>query len=387
MSDNDECVKFTEKLFNKLKSENELRTTKTGFNFVHASVDSVKNLIKEMEPAAQGNSGISSKILKLIPDKLAPILTKIINFAITTSSIPEDWKSALVTPLFKNKGKTTDLNNYRGISVLAPMAKIFEKVLAIQITGYFEKNKIFTPHQHGFRKGHSCETALHELISDLNKARDKKLINLLLFIDFKKAFDTVDSKLLLAKLFHYGFDTASLLLVADYFNNRHQKTKIGNSFSKSNLILLGVPQGSILGPLFFLIFINDLLHFLLDVSAKLFADDTTLYCSGAELGDLHCRFDRIIKLLLEWCSKNRIDINWKKTFFMVITNKRIKIPESFMFSDIEIKCVDEFKLLGVTIDNKLNFNSHISNISHCINSKLFSIKRIFYLSTSVTFFP
>jgi hypothetical protein len=141
MSDNDECVKFTEKLFNKLKSENELRTTKTGFNFVHASVDSVKNLIKEMEPAAQGNSGISSKILKLILDKLAPILTKIIDFAITTSSIPEDWKSALVT-LFKNKGKTTDLNNYRGISVLAPMAKIFEKVLAIQLTGYFEKNRI-----------------------------------------------------------------------------------------------------------------------------------------------------------------------------------------------------------------------------------------------------
>ncbi len=135
-------------------------------------------------------------------------------------------------------------------------------------------------------KGHSCETALHELISDLNKARDKKLINLLLFIDFKKAFDTVDSKLLLAKLFHYGFDTASLLLVADYFNNRHQKTKIGNSFSKSNLILLGVPQGSKLGPLFFLIFINDLLHFLLDVSAKLFADDTTLYCSGTELRDI-----------------------------------------------------------------------------------------------------
>ncbi len=146
-----------------------------------------------MEPSSPGNSGISSKIMKLIPDTLVPIFTKIINCSISTSSIPEDWKSALVTPLFKNKGKTTDLNNYRGISVLSPMAKIFEKVLAIQITRYFDKNGLFSSHQHGFRKGHSCETALHELISDLNKARDKKLVNMLLFIDFKKAFDTVDS--------------------------------------------------------------------------------------------------------------------------------------------------------------------------------------------------
>jgi len=90
------------------------------------------------------------------------------------------------------------------------MAKIFEKILSLQINNYFESNKLFTPHQHGFRKGHSCETSLHELISDLNKPRDKKLSSLLLFIDFKKAFDTEDSNLLLTKLFHYGFDTASL---------------------------------------------------------------------------------------------------------------------------------------------------------------------------------
>lgn len=145
---------------------------------------------------------------------------------------------------------------------------------------------MFVSHQHGFRQGHSCESALHGLISDINEARDKKLTSLLLFIDFKKAFDTVDSKLLLSKLFHYGFDIGSLLLIADYFTNRSQKPKIGNSISESKPILLGVPQGSILGPIFFLIFINDLLFYLSDVSAKLFADDTTLYCRGSELDRL-----------------------------------------------------------------------------------------------------
>ena len=151
-----------------MKKENKFKTSLKGFSFHHASVDFVKQLVQEMEPSSPGISGISSKIMKLIPDTFTPIFTKLINSAIDSGSIPEDWKSALVTPLFKNKGKTTDLNNYRGISVLSPMAKIFEKVLATQITKYFEKDELFTPHQHGFRKGHSCETALHELISDLN---------------------------------------------------------------------------------------------------------------------------------------------------------------------------------------------------------------------------
>jgi hypothetical protein len=125
------------------------------------------------------------------------------------------------------------------------------------------------------------------------------------------------------------------------------------------------------------------LNYLVDVSAKLFADDTTFYCSEEKLDSLILRFEGIIKQLLKWCSRNRLDINWNKTFFMVITNKRIKIPEAFTFNDITIKCVNEFKLLGITIDNKLSFESHISNLSQTINSKLFSIKRIFYLSTSV----
>ena len=204
------------------------------------------------------------------------------------------------------------------------MSKIFEKLLARQISYYFESNNLMNEGQHGFRKGHSCETALHELISDINKARDKKLISLLLFIDFRKAFDTVDSNLLLTKLFHYGFDTNALKIVADYFTNRNQITKINSICSASNSIKLGVPQGSILGPLFFLIFINDLPPFLNKLKSKLFADDTTLYHQHSDIKQLIYEFTLYCRPLLDWCSFNRIDINWSKTFCMFITNKRVK---------------------------------------------------------------
>ena len=154
---------------------------------------------------------------------------------------------------------------------------------------YFSANKLFYTEQHGFRKGYSCETALHELLSDINKARDLKQIVLLLFVDFRKAFDTVDSHLLIDKLIHYSFDNNALKLISNYFSDRKQIIKQWDPNQTLNTelmpVTLGVPQGSCLGPLFFLIFINDLLHFF-DLSTKLFADDTSLYLTNDDIKQL-----------------------------------------------------------------------------------------------------
>jgi len=294
-----------------------------------------------------------------------------------------EWKFAIVTPIYKGKGSRSDVNNYRGISVLSPISKLFEKCIASQIFDYFESNNLFFIGQHGFRKNFSCETALHELISLINNSLDKRLINLLLFIDFKKAFDCVDAGLLLSKLFHYGFDNNSINFLKSYFSDRFLKIKVGDCLSDLIALLLGVPQGSVLGPLFFLIFINDLPFFINNVIAKLFADDTTFFAAGENLDKLISTFSLTFKLLMEWCQFNRIDLNVDKTYLMVITRKRIVIPDTIVLNGVSIKVVRQFKLLGVILDDKMLFNKHIASICIKINFRLYSIKKLFYLATSV----
>ena len=292
--------------------------------------------------------------------------------------------TAVVTPLFKNKGDKNDTNSYRGISVLPSIAKLFEKILAYQIIIFLNVNNLLFKGQHGFRSHHSCETALHELLSEINTIRDKRLICLLLFIDFRKAFDLVDSSKLIRKLFHLGFDNNALELIKNYFEDREQTVKFNNKNSTFQSINLGVPQGSVLGPLFFLIFINDL-AFILDLMCKMFADDTTLYDKNSDLDSLIRKFKHDLDPLINWCKYNKLDLNWSKTYFMFITNKRIKnkLPKHITIDGNDVEVVESFKLLGVTIDNKLTFSKYCSDVKKNINIKIFSIKRLFYLSTAV----
>jgi hypothetical protein len=180
-------------------------------------------------------------------------------------------------------------------------------------------------------------------------------------------------------------------MIANYFTDRHQSVKYEKKMSPLMAFLLGVPQGSVLGPLFFLLMINDLAY-IIELMCKMFADDTTLGDVDKVLNTLINRFVNKLKTLLDWCKFNKLDINWSKTFFMFVTNKRVKLPKEITVGtklvndkkeDIKVSVVNSFKLLGVTIDNKLNFTEHCSNLKKIINKKLYSIKRLFFLCTSV----
>ena len=201
---------------------------------------------------------------------------------INQSIFINEWKTAIITPLYKNKGNIEDLNNYRGISELAPLAKIFEKLLSKRIKDYYEHNNLFFIGQHGFRSNHSCGTAIHQIVSACLANIDKRLVNIL-FIDFKKAFDMLDQNLLIYKLLNYGFDNQAIKLMIHYFLNRFAITKSNKIISSLLAIVLGFPQGSVLGPLLFIIFIDDLLFYLISILTKLFADDTTLIFANCDL--------------------------------------------------------------------------------------------------------
>jgi hypothetical protein len=248
---------------------------------------------------------------------------------------------------------------------------------------HFQLNGLLSDDQHGFRPGHSCETAIHEIVANCYKNLDKKLITLLLFVDFKKAFDMVNPDFVLLKLFHYGFDNNSLNLLRDYFRNRCQITRVNGAVSTPLPISMGVPQGSVLGPLLFLIYINDLPAYLDENGCKLFADDTTVECAGESIGVVNSKLGKVCEKLIEWCDYNMLLINWSKTFVMYITSKRVARPKEFIVQNNKIEAVEQFKLLGVIIDNKLTFSQHVSNVRKSIFKKLYSIKRLFYLSFQV----
>ena len=385
-----ECSSFINRVFkNDERLERNRQNSQSEFSFRHTSHTILEKLISQLDTSSSpGVTEIATKILKSSSSAIAPFLARLFNSCIDKSALPDEFKQAIVTPLYKNKGNADDINNYRGISVLPPIAKVFEKLLAEQARIYFEVNKLFFSGQHGFRTSHSCESALHELMSKALSNMDKKLINLMLFVDFKKAFDMVDPKLLLVKLLNYGFANSAIFMLRNYFADRKQQVKINEVRSDFVPIELGVPQGSVLGPFLFLVFINDLPSFLSSVYTKIFADDTTLLFESNTIEQCIVESKKEINLLTDWCDHNRLFINWDKTFIMFITNKRVTKPKVVKINNHEVKVVDDFRLLGITLDSKLAFTKHVSLLSLSINRKMFAIKRIYYLSQDVrvTFF-
>ena len=328
----DSCKRFCNNHFDSLIANGTIKPQI--FSFSLTNRNEVLELLMDLsESSGPGFAGIPTKLLKKVSNLIAPFLSTLINKCLMSGIIPNDWKVALVTPLYKNKGDENDMNNYRSISVLSPIAKVFEKIVYKQIFYYFHTNNLLVDNQHGFRPNRSCETALHTIVSQMMKILSDRSVGLFIFIDFKKAFDTVDTNLLILKMERYGFDKKSLELLINYFFSRMQMVKIEEHSSNLKEVKLGVPQGSVLGPLLFLIFINDLVFYVKSFDVKLFADDTTLSLIDKHLDLLLARFNYSICELTSWCRANRIDINLLKTEAMLITRKRNIVYPEFILID------------------------------------------------------
>ena len=284
-----------------------------------------------------GPDGISSKLLKLIMPQILTPLCHLFNLSFQTGYIPIQLKTAKVIPIFKS-GDKNSYNNYRPISLLNSFSKLLEKIVARQMLGFLNKNKTIYNHQYGFRKNHSTIHPVLQFVDKILEALNKPVpeYSLGIFLDLKKAFDTVNFDILLSKLDHYGFRGVSNLWFKNYLTSRKQYVCINGESSSVNQLFCGVPQGSVLGPLLFLIFINDLPN-CTSFFTLLFADDTTFQIKNQNLAALFNTANIELDKASAWFSANKLTLNVSKTKFILFRNKKMHVN----FENINLKVGEE----------------------------------------------
>ena len=313
---------------------------------------------------------LSIKLFKLNFTSIVFVLCKLINRCFAKGEFPECLKSATIVPIFK-KGDPHSIQNYRPISTLPYIAKIFEKCLYSRLLNYFTNHQLISNHQFGFLPGKSTTDALSSFMEFQYKALNSKAFSLNIFIDLAKAFDTIDHSILLSKLQRYGIRGLPLKLIQSYIRNRKYKVKLGNSYSTETISNIGTAQGSVLASLFFIIYINDLPLYLKNSFPILYADDTTLCFKNTSLDAALSSCNSELEKFYNWCTANKLTINLDKTCFMLITNKNAPdLTQVLKINSTYLKRVDAHKFLGVIIDSRLTFNPHISEISNKISKSI-----------------
>ena len=329
---------------------------------------------------AKGLDNISPLFLKIAAPVIAQPLCHVLNCSVQSGIFPSQWKLAKVTPLHK-KGPTDCMGNFRPISILCTLSKILERHVHNHLYNYLMTENLLHPSQSGFRPNHSCETALAHMTDAWINALDKGNMVGTLFIDLRKAFDSVDHSLLLKKLSIYGCSEPSMEWFKSYLTNRWQCVDIKNVHSEYEPVSCGVPQGSILGPLLFLLFVNDLSLCLSHCTASLYADDSTAYVFGQDLKAIEEKLNVDARNISKWCSENKLDINVQKTKCMLITTpqRRATMASTNLAIYINNEVVPNSnceKLLGVHVHNSFDWSEQVSYVCKCINFRLRVFKQI-----------
>lgn len=364
----------------------------------------VFNIISSLkENTAVGIDFISANIVKRYHHLLIPSITHICNLAMSTGTFPNAFKTALIKPIYKG-GLKDCVSNYRPISILPTLSKILERIMNYRLLNYLEVNDLLAQNQYGFRRHRSTDAAVHELINSIVTSLDEGTKSLTIFLDLAKAFDTVSIPRLLRKLESIGIRGQTLNLFADYLTNRKQRVKIHNSVSDEITTEYGVPQGSIVGPTLFLVYINDLCRLQLHNGQILtFADDTALFFTGSDWDEVFANAQSGFNKVNSWLKTNILTLNINKTKTMAFASRSNGLPVQSLSimahtcTSVTSSCtcekierISEIKYLGVIIDQTLNFKSQVEtlvrrlrkltylfrNLRHIANRKI--IKMVYF---------
>ena len=344
------------------------------FTFKPVTEIDVIRAVKSIKTMSGGVDQINAFILKLFIKRISNVLTHIINVSFEQNSFPKRWKCAVIIPIPK-KLIPIFTKDFRPISLLPTLSKIIEKLANVQIVNYLCTHNMLDPYQSAYRENHSTTTALLKITDDIMDSIDDSEITLLILLDFSKAFDTVNHRLLIEKLKILGFDNTACNWVRSYLSDRYQKVKLESDESELCLMLNGVHQESILGPLLFTILISDMRKCIWNGSYHMYADDSQLYYNSKveTINETIVLANKDLDKIGKYCKNNALHLNESKCCFMIIGTKSgiKKISDinldSIILNDNKIQRVSFFKNLGLTFDEVLSWRKHINS---CISKAM-----------------
>ena len=343
---------------------------------LHTGVAEVEEIIKNINITKSSSiEGLSSKILKLAFGYTKDQMVHMFNCSLDSGKIPKVWKNAMVIPIHKG-GDKRKVNNLRPISLLPLPGKMLERIIHTQLSNFLENNNLLSNFQFGYRKNCSTIEAIGILTDDILGQRNVAINTMATFFDLKKAFDTVDHSILLKKLSLMGIKDKFLNWILNYLSDRTQLTFVNGVSSNRVEINCGVPQGSILGPLLFLVYINDIEKICDHSKILLFADDTVLYTSNRDDVVAMKNMQIDVDNLVAWCRKNKLTVNTDKTKFMGFGNKKSFKNAKLFIGTSPLKKVPVYKYLGVHLDSKLNYECFMKNQMRTVAFRTYQLTKL-----------